>query len=187
MHRAVGSLLTTDTGIAVIESFVQRCSLQDFFEKIMSNCRNVSSYWGKVNYFKKNKKNKMEDFVFLFRQPVGGDNQVSPTEIQAIFKKWDDWFGGIADQGRLNNTGIRLADPGKVLKKGGIVTDGPFVEIRERLNGFIVVKAENIDDAITLAHGCPILEINGTVEIRPFLMSEQRQYHLLSGKSALKS
>lgn len=129
----------------------------------------------------------MEDFVFLFRQPNTDDSQVSQSEMQTIFKKWDDWFGGIAAQGRLNNMGIRLASPGKVLKAGGIVTDGPFVEIRERLNGFIVVKAENMEDAITLAHGCPILEINGTLEIRPFFLSEQRQYNLLSGKSALKN
>jgi hypothetical protein len=38
--------------------------------------------------------------------------------------------------------GIRLASEGKVLKPRGIVTDGPFVEIRERLAGFIVVKAD---------------------------------------------
>jgi hypothetical protein len=128
----------------------------------------------------------MEDFVLLFRQPIMGE-QVSQSDMQAVFEKWDNWFGGIAAQGKLNNMGINLAKPGKVLKSGGIITDGPFVEIRERLNGFIVVKAENIDDAITLAHGCPILEVNGTVEIRPFLMSDQWQSHLLSGKSPSKT
>ncbi len=127
----------------------------------------------------------MEDFVLLFRQPDSDDSQVSATEMKAIFKKWDDWFGGVAAQGKLNNMGIRLNSQGKVLKAGGVITDGPFVEIRERLNGFIVVKAENLEDAITLAHGCPILDINGTVEIRPFFMNEQREYNLLSGKSAL--
>jgi hypothetical protein len=115
----------------------------------------------------------MEDFVFLFRQPIT-DEQVSQADMQAIFNKWDNWFSGIAAQGKLNNMGIQLANPGKVLRTGGIITDGPFVEIRERLNGFIVVRAENIDEAITLAHGCPILEINGTVEIRPFQQSAIR-------------
>jgi hypothetical protein len=44
------------------------------------------------------------------------------------------------------------------------------VEIRERLGGFIVVKAETLEDATTIAHGCPALEKGGTVEIRPIFM-----------------
>lgn len=55
---------------------------------------------------------------------------------------------------------------GKVVKAGGVVTDGPFVEIRERLGSFIVVKAENLEEAAKLAHGCPALEAGGSVEIR---------------------
>ena len=127
----------------------------------------------------------MEDFVFLFRRPEPAP-ELSPAEMQMVFKKWNDWFGGIAAQGKLNNIGIRLSNQGKILKPGGIITDGPFVEIRELLNGFIVVKAENMDDAVTLAHGCPMLDANGTVEIRRFHMSEQLHNHLLSGQTALK-
>jgi hypothetical protein len=54
-----------------------------------------------------------------------------------------------------------------VLRTGGLVTDGPFVEIREILGSFVVVRAESLDDAITLAHGCPVLERGGSVEVRP--------------------
>lgn len=129
----------------------------------------------------------MEDFVFLFRRPEPAGPELSPADMQAVFKKWNDWFGGIAAQGKLNNLGIRLTNQGKILKPGGVITDGPFVEIRELLNGFIVVKAENMEDAVTLAHGCPILDVNGTVEIRRFIMSEQLHNHLLSGQSALKT
>jgi hypothetical protein len=122
----------------------------------------------------------MEDFVFLFRQPDIDRSNLSQTEMQAIFNKWDNWFGGIAAQGKISNMGIRLVSPGKVLKAGGVITDGPFVEIRERLNGFIVVKADSLEEAVTLAHGCPALEFNGSVEIRPVSMSEQLKGTLLS-------
>jgi hypothetical protein len=122
----------------------------------------------------------MEDFVFLFRQPDMDRSHLSQSEMQAIFKKWDNWFGGIAAQGKISNMGIRLVAPGKVLKAGGVITDGPFVEIRERLGGFIVVKADSLDEAVTLAHGCPALEFNGSVEIRPVSMSEQLKGTLLS-------
>jgi len=109
----------------------------------------------------------MKEFMLLFRQPSYDYSSISPTEMQALAKKWQDWVGAIAKQGKLGTTGIRLATEGKVLKPGGVVTDGPFVEIRERLGSFCVVKAENIEEAVTLAHGCPALDAGGSVEIRP--------------------
>src|SRR5687767_14436261 len=100
----------------------------------------------------------MKEFMLLFRQPNTYDyNKLSPTDMQAITKKWHDWIGSIAAQGKLAGGPNRLATEGKVLRKGGVITDGPFVEIRERLGGFIIVKAENIEEATTLAHGCPTL------------------------------
>ncbi|MFZ6011873.1 MAG: YciI family protein [Bacteroidota bacterium] len=109
----------------------------------------------------------MKDFILLFRQSSYDYSNVSPKEMQALTKKWQDWVGGIAAQGKLVSSGPRLAMEGKVLKAGGVVTDGPFVEIRERLGSFLVVRAENLDDATTLAHGCPAIDANGSVEIRP--------------------
>ncbi len=111
----------------------------------------------------------MKEFVILFRQADTNNSYATPAEKQIIMKRWDDWIGGIAAQGRLGGTCNRLSSQGKVLKAGGIITDGPFVEVREALGGFIVVKAENLDEAITLAHGCPAIDYNGSVEIRPFL------------------
>ena len=109
----------------------------------------------------------MKEFAFLFRAPSINYNNASPEEIKAMEKKWQNWAGGIAAQGKLANNGQRLSPEGKVLKAGGVITDGPFVEIRERLGGFVIVRANDFDEAITLAHGCPVLERGGNVEIRP--------------------
>jgi hypothetical protein len=109
----------------------------------------------------------MKDFALLFRQPGFDFSKVTPQEMQALKKKWEDWVGGIKAQGKFANNGIRLAMEGKVLKAGGVITDGPFVEIRELLGSFIVVKADSLEDATTLAHGCPALDTGGSVEIRP--------------------
>ncbi len=108
----------------------------------------------------------MKEFVLLFRRPEYDSSNVSPQEMQALAKKWHDWFDGISSQGKLVSSGQRLAMEGKVLKAGGVVTDGPFVEIKERLGGFVVVKAESLDEATTLAHGCPVIDQGGSVEIR---------------------
>jgi hypothetical protein len=109
----------------------------------------------------------MKEFILLFRQPSFDYSNASPKEMQDLSKRWTDWWKNIESQGKLASRGPRLANEGKVLKAGGVITDGPFVEIREILGSFIVVKAENLDEATTLAHGCPVLEQGGSVEIRP--------------------
>jgi hypothetical protein len=109
----------------------------------------------------------MKEFMLLFRRPGFDPGSVSPAEMQALAKKWNDWIAGVAGQGKLVSDPMRLQPEGKVLKAGGVITDGPFVEIRELLGGFMVVKAENLEEATTLAHGCPAIELGGSVEIRP--------------------
>lgn len=111
----------------------------------------------------------MKEFALLFRAPEVDYSSISPAEMKTIAKKWQDWVAGITDQGKFVSNGKRLDLQGKVLKSGGVITDGPFVEIRERLLSFVIVKAENLEDATTLAHGCPVLDSNGSVEIRPIV------------------
>jgi hypothetical protein len=110
----------------------------------------------------------MKEFVLLFRHSFDGRNP-SPEEMQVETKKWKDWISGIVAQDKLVSGGSRLTLEGKVLKGSGIITDGPFVEIKEKLGGFIVVKAEDLEEATTLAHGCPVLEQKGSVEVRPIM------------------
>jgi hypothetical protein len=116
---------------------------------------------------KAKKTTTMKEFMLLFRLPANDSSNASPKEMQALTQKWQDWVGGLVAQDKFVSSGKRLAMEGKVLKPGGVVTDGPFGEIREWLGSFCVVKAENLDDATTLAHGCPALDMGGSVEIRP--------------------
>jgi hypothetical protein len=48
-----------------------------------------------------------------------------------------------------------------------VVTDGPYVEAKELVLGFIVVEARDLAQAVDLAKGCPMLEGDGSVEVRP--------------------
>lgn len=111
----------------------------------------------------------MKDFMLLFRQPSYDYTNASPNEMRILAKKWQDWGGSISAQGRLTSNGLRLSTEGKVLKAGGAVTDGPFVETKEVLGSFIIVKAHDLDEATNLARGCPALEAGGSVEIRPVI------------------
>ena len=45
-------------------------------------------------------------------------------------------------------------------------TDGPFVETKEQLGGFILVEARDMNEAIRIASGIPLAKL-GTIEVRP--------------------
>lgn len=45
-------------------------------------------------------------------------------------------------------------------------TDGPFIETKEALAGFIVIEARDMNEAVRLAAGIPLAEL-GTIEVRP--------------------
>ncbi len=109
----------------------------------------------------------MKEFIFFFRQPSYDYSKTPPDEMQAIAKKWQHWLGGISKLGKLSTPGPRIGSEGKVVKADGAVTDGPFFELSEWLGGYMIVKAESLDEAANLAHGCPALDANGSVEIRP--------------------
>jgi hypothetical protein len=60
-----------------------------------------------------------------------------------------------------NATTVRVQD-GKTL-----ITDGPFVAVKEALGGYLVLEADNLDAAIELAARIPAARFGGAIEIRP--------------------
>lgn len=108
----------------------------------------------------------MKDFVLLFRA-IESTEKPSPEQIQQSMNSWMEWMGQIVAQGKMSEKGSRLglADS-RVLRQDGY-TDGPYTEIKEFLNGFIIVRVADLEEATELAKGCPVLRHGGCVEIRP--------------------
>ena len=55
---------------------------------------------------------------------------------------------------------------GKILAGRKAVTDGPFAESKEAIAGFFIIQADNLEQAVEIAKGCPGLEFGQTVEVR---------------------
>jgi hypothetical protein len=109
----------------------------------------------------------MKEFVLVFRNSNNPDFKPSLEQMQEMMSTWMNWMGGIAAQNKLANSGNRLSvTNAKTVKSNSVVLDGPYTEIKEFINGYIVVKTTNIDEAVDLAKGCPILKIGGNVEVR---------------------
>jgi len=50
-----------------------------------------------------------------------------------------------------------------------ITTDGPFVETKEALNGYLIYEADDLDAAIDLAAQIPAARLGGAIEVRPIM------------------
>jgi hypothetical protein len=66
-------------------------------------------------------------------------------------------------QGPETATTVRVQD-GKTL-----TTDGPFVETKEALGGYLFFEADDLDAAIALAAGIPAASMGGAIEVRPLV------------------
>lgn len=97
--------------------------------------------------------------------------QPSPEQLQEMLKDWDNWLGGIAAQGRLVSSDA-LGFQGKTFDSKGVVSDGPYAEVKEIVGGYTMVKAKDFDEAVTLSKGCPMFDVGGTVEVRDIMVFE---------------
>lgn len=109
----------------------------------------------------------MDEYLIIMRLDLlTKEAQPSPEQLQVYMKMYQDWVGGIAAQNKFSG-GKGLSTEGKVLKANNVMTDGPFAEIKESIAGFIIVKAESFEEAVSMAKDCPILQGEGnSVEVR---------------------
>jgi len=108
----------------------------------------------------------MAEFILLFRRDYKtADIQPTPEQFSAHLKHWNAWYDSLNEAGALVRPTQRIDGAGKIVK-GDTVIDGPYSEIKESVGGFIIVKANDYDEAEEIAEGCPILELGGNVEIR---------------------
>ena len=114
----------------------------------------------------------MSDFVFLFRSTDDDARQAmgTPERAQKSMQAWLGWIRDLEARGHLKNPGQPLERAGSVVSgKQRVITDGPYLEAKDMVLGFIVVEARDAAQAIELAKGCPMLEGAGSVEVRPVM------------------
>jgi hypothetical protein len=83
---------------------------------------------------------------------IGAEHAVFGEKNQTALR------GGNALQPTMTATTIR----------SGVVTDGPFGETKEALNGYYLVEAADLDEAIAIAKQVPARF--GGVEVRPIMV-----------------
>jgi hypothetical protein len=107
----------------------------------------------------------MKNFMLIFRGPDYTEQEFTADESQEMMGKWFAWVDALKTEDRYV-AGEALMPTGKMVKRNNVVTDGPYVESKELVGGFFVIRATDFDDAIAHCDGFPDYGIGGTVEVR---------------------
>jgi hypothetical protein len=111
----------------------------------------------------------MKDFMFVFRGPSIEELNFTPEQSQASMQKWFGWISDLQSKARYVS-GAPLISGGKSVQgKKPVVVDGPFAEGKELVGGYLIIKAESLEEATELAFGFPDFENQGSVEVREVL------------------
>ena len=114
----------------------------------------------------------MSEFVYLFRIGEAEQREAmgTPERAQQSMQIWMAWMQELESNGHLKSRGQPLDRAGQVVRgRQRTITDGPYVETKDLVAGFIIVEARDLAQAVTLSTGCPMLEGGGSVEVRPVM------------------
>jgi hypothetical protein len=114
-------------------------------------------------------------FMLLIHQgttPLPGTpewDNLSDDEKQAVYRDY-----GAINQNPGVTPGQQMSPPEQattVRVEDGqtLATDGPFVETKEALGGYLFLEADDLDAAIALAAQIPAARMGGAIEVRPLV------------------
>lgn len=106
----------------------------------------------------------MPKYLFLQRSQPGKRQPPSPAQMQEMYAAFNAWKEKFKEN--ILDMGGPLKPDGKVVTTSG-ATDGPFVEAKEIVGGYMLVSAETFDRAVEVARESPgVISPGSSVEIR---------------------
>ncbi|MEO9884980.1 MAG: YciI family protein [Balneola sp.] len=106
----------------------------------------------------------MNKYMLLLFDKEESFEKMSPEDMQNEIREHMNWIEALGDK---YDSGEPLLPEAKTIKgKDKVVTDGPYIESKELLGGFYIIKANSLEEATELAKGCPTLGLGGSIEVR---------------------
>ena len=103
--------------------------------------------------------------VLIYEHQTPNWPEDMPPEVMEANEEFDRY---IVEQGGRMTAGLALQSSATATAiRGGVLTDGPFIETKEALAGLYVLEARDLDHALALAARTPVAD--GGVEVRPLL------------------
>jgi len=107
-----------------------------------------------------------KEFMLILRGGIHPQN-LRAERVEQLMKQFGEWMAQMRSRGQLRGAG-RLEDEGRRLSRqhGKLVVDGPYSESKEVVGGYFLVSAADLAQAVEIAAGCPLLDNEGSVEVR---------------------
>lgn len=111
-------------------------------------------------------------FAMLICGPEEEWAALEPEASQAVMAEIGAWVTKWREAGKLLPGGEELdsVSKAKTIRPGAdgpVVTDGPYLELKEVVAGFLVLEADDIDEAVGIAASWPTLFGSHSIEVRP--------------------
>lgn len=100
----------------------------------------------------------------ILRSENGACEKPSPSEMEIMYAKYQAWQQEFANN--ILDMGNKLGSVGSVVRHDSII-DGPFIELKEIIGGYMIITASSLDEAIAVIQKSPMVSNAGTsIEIR---------------------
>ena len=111
----------------------------------------------------------MEKFLLIIREDLNKLRKWSEEERYNGVREMDKWVKTLVEKGHYL-TGDALHIKGSYVSKDDVLTDGPFIEAKEGISGIIFLEAKDLQDAVSMAKTCPLVQSgNMAIEVRPLM------------------
>ena len=94
----------------------------------------------------------------------GGGMPDTPEEGDKVMKAWNSWMGTL---GKSLVDGGNPSGPARTIAANGKVSDGGGAN---PITGYSIIEAKDLDDAVRLSKGCPILLSGGSIEVSELMV-----------------
>jgi hypothetical protein len=108
----------------------------------------------------------MKQFIVLVREPDGRADEHTGQELKQHRENWNNWFAKYKKSGNFSG-GSALSLNGKLIKgeNAGVINDIHKVGT-EIIGGYLLLKAETLNEAVEIAREIPVFEFDGYLEVR---------------------
>jgi hypothetical protein len=102
-------------------------------------------------------------YLCIQRSQPNDREQPSPAQMEQMYAQFHTWMAKFKKN--IVDLGGRLGD-GKTVTSNGD-KDGPFVEAKEIVGGFMILSAADLEEALQVARECPgVVSPSSSVEVR---------------------
>jgi hypothetical protein len=98
----------------------------------------------------------MAEYVLIYQ---GGSMPETEEAQKAVMDAWTAWFTSIG--GAVKDPGNPFSPVAKTISADGAVSDGGAGSA----SGYTILTADSLDEAVTLAKGCPVLQGGASIAV----------------------